>query len=282
VAGSQSFEVAGMQCMLLGTGRFAVDGRVAFAAPQPELADLDEARGRFACPDDPLTFEVHPLFIETGSHRIVVDPGSAGGGGSLCDELWALGVAPESIDTVILTHGHADHWSSSVVVDGEAPWDVEADRDVRPAFPNARYVLQHAEWEHWFADPNPEPVHAAPFRNILGPIRERFDLVKGHDEIAHGIEIWPAFGHSPGHQVVMIGEAAMHIGDVLLHPICVEHPNWPASFDVRPDQVVATRLEVLSRIVDENLLVLTHHFAWPGFGRIRRVEGRRRWEYARV
>lgn len=275
-----SFDVAGLRCMLLGTGQFDVPGEVAFAAPSPETAELAEARTHFACEHDPVTFKVHPLFVETESHRIVVDPGTTAGGSSLCDELSGLGIAPESIDTVILTHGHADHWSSSVLVDGDAPWDVEAEREVRPAFENARYVLQHDEWEHWFSEPNPEPVHAAPFRNILGPLRDHFELVRGHDEIVHGVEVWPATGHSPGHQVVSIAEAAVHVGDVLLHPICVEHPLWPASFDVWPQQVVETRVDLLDRIVRQDLLVLTHHFAWPGFGRVRSIDGRRRWEYA--
>ncbi len=272
-----AFEVAGMRCLLLGTSRFSVDGRVVFASAP--ATDLAAARAQFECPDDPLTFQVHPLFVETESHRVVVDPGTTGDGGSLVEELEAAGVAAESIDTVILTHGHPDHWSSSVVVDGPGGWD-GSDAAVNPAFPNARYVIQHDEWEHWFSEPNPEPVHAIPFRGVLGPMRHHFDLVKGEREVVPGIEVWPTPGHSPGHQVVVMGGRAVHVGDALLHPICVEHPEWTASFDVCPDGVVESREALLRRIVAEDLLVVTHHFPWPGLGRVREVGGSRRWVYA--
>jgi glyoxylase-like metal-dependent hydrolase (beta-lactamase superfamily II) len=277
---TSQFEVAGLRCVLLGTGRFDMDASVLFgSAPSAELAT---ARARFGAEKDPLVFQIHPLFVETPSHRVVVDPGTSGDGLSLADELFAVGVAPESIDTVVLTHGHSDHWNSSLVVEGDggaaADWSVAADREVRPAFPNASYFLQHDEWDHWFGEPNPEPIHAAPFRNVLGRIRDRLELLKGSREVVPGVEVWPTPGHSPGHQVVIIGGAAVHVGDVLLHPICVEHPGWTARFDVRPAEVVESRLALLERACAEDLLVITHHFAWPGVGRVSAKGGRYIWK----
>jgi glyoxylase-like metal-dependent hydrolase (beta-lactamase superfamily II) len=198
------------------------------------------------------------------------------------EELETRGIAAESIDTVILTHGHADHWSSGVVVEGDLGWEVPGRRAVRPAFENARYVIQHDEWEGWFKDPNSEEVHALPFRNILGPLRDHFDLIRGEDEIVHGVEVYPTPGHSPGHQVVVIGGAAIHVGDVLLHPICVEHPEWTAAFDVQPQRVVESRIGVLDLAAADDLLVITPHFPWPGLGRVRKASGQRRWEYGRA
>jgi glyoxylase-like metal-dependent hydrolase (beta-lactamase superfamily II) len=267
----RAFEVAGMPCLLLGTGAFSVDAETVFAtAPADELA---VARARFDCAKNPLVFQVHPLFVETDSHRVVVDPGTTEDGSSLVDELSAAGIAPESIDTVVITHGHADHWSASVAAGADGREHTVA------VFPNARYVIQHDEWEHWHSDPNPEPHHAATFRQLLGPIRDRFDLVKGDCEVVPGLELWPTPGHSPAHQVVVIGGRAVHVGDVLIHPICVERPEWTAAFDVWPDGVVASREALLRRIVAEDLLVITHHFPWPGIGRVREVRGARRWEY---
>ncbi len=289
----EAFEVAGMRCLLFGTGAFSVDGSTVFA--NASAGELAAARARFDCPEDPLVFQVHPLFIETESRRILVDPGTTADGVSLAEELSAAGIAPESIDTVVITHGHADHWSSSVVVAGDdATADAEAATEagataaeaeagaapeVRPAFAHARYVIQHDEWDHWFSEPNPEPNHAETFRRLLGPIRDRFDLVKGEHEVAPGVELWPTPGHSPAHQVVVLGGRAVHVGDVLIHPICVERPEWTASFDVWPDGVVESRLALVDRAVAEDLLVITHHFPWPGIGRIRTFGGARRWVY---
>jgi glyoxylase-like metal-dependent hydrolase (beta-lactamase superfamily II) len=66
----------------------------------------------------------------------------------------------------------------------------------------------------------------------------------------------------------LIGGAAVHAGDTLLHPISVEHPDWVASFDVWPDEVVRARRRLLPKLADEHLLVVNNHFPAPGFGRV--------------
>jgi glyoxylase-like metal-dependent hydrolase (beta-lactamase superfamily II) len=263
----ERFAVGDFDCMLFGAGQFDMAGRVVFAsAPEDELA---AARERFDCPTDPITFQVHPLYVDTGEHRVIVDPGTTEDSRWLTWELTRAGIEPTSIDTVIITHGHADHWSSSIV-------------DGAPAFPNARYYIQRKDWEHWFTDPNPEPDHAETFQVLVGPIADRFTFLDGFGPIVPGLDGWPTPGHSPGHMVVMIGDAAVHVGDLLLHPICAEHPDWTAGFDVWPDEVVRSRRALVDHIVEEGLLVITHHFAWPGYGHIRCVDDELRWESARV
>ena len=55
-------------------------------------------------------------------------------------KLAAIGVAPEKVDYVLLTHFHADHvgWNTRL----------EDGRWV-PAFPNARYLFTREEWDYW-------------------------------------------------------------------------------------------------------------------------------------
>jgi glyoxylase-like metal-dependent hydrolase (beta-lactamase superfamily II) len=71
---------------------------------------------------------------------VLVDTGADGlapSTGRLIQNLKSVGIAPEHIDTVIITHGHPDHIGGNT------------DDKGRPAFPNARYVMWQDEWEFW-------------------------------------------------------------------------------------------------------------------------------------
>jgi glyoxylase-like metal-dependent hydrolase (beta-lactamase superfamily II) len=81
------------------------------------------------------------------------------------------------------------------------------------------------------------------FRSVLTPMRDRFTLLAGDHEIVPGIEAQLAPGHSPGH-VVIPGRRA-HTGDSFLRAPNVSHPDWTATFDLRPDQVRETRRRLL-------------------------------------
>ncbi|MBT8227117.1 MAG: MBL fold metallo-hydrolase [Dactylosporangium sp.] len=219
-------------------------------------AELPAALARHHLRAEPIVFEVHPLLVETGTHRVLVDPGGTDDPASLRQVLRAAGIDPASIDTVVLTHGHADHYIGCVGAGGG------------PAFPDARHVMRRVEWDHWLAADNPEPHHAENFLRLLLPLRECFTLLDGESEIVPGIEVIPTPGHSPGHLAVKIGGSAIHVGDVLPSVVYVEHPDWYARFDVWPDQVVDTRRKLLRQIAESNLMVFTHHFEATGAGRV--------------
>ena len=72
------------------------------------------------------------LVVNTGEHRVLVDTGAGGlepSTGKLIQNLKAVGIAPEDIDTVIITHAHPDHIGGITDIEG------------RLAFPNAKYVM---------------------------------------------------------------------------------------------------------------------------------------------
>jgi len=211
------------------------------------------------------------LLIDTGQHRVLVDTGAGDlekTTGKLIPHLRAEGIAPEDIDTVILTHAHPDHIGGNL------------NREGRPAFPNARYIMGKDEWDFWISRPNLAEMNisesAKPWfikyaRDHLLPVQDQLDLVDHETEIVPGIWAVNAQGHTPGQLAVSVishNEKLLCISDVAIHQIHLEEPGWYSSFDLDYEQVVTTRRELLDRAATEKALVYAFHFPFPGLGHV--------------
>ncbi|MEU0478115.1 MBL fold metallo-hydrolase [Streptosporangium sp. NPDC006013] len=160
--------------------------------------------------------------------------------GALGAELARVGTAPEEVAAVVITHLHSDHASGAVVAGA-------------PAFPNARYVLQRAE-----IDAAAETV----LDHVVRPLGERVQAVDGGAEVLPGIRVLLAPGHTPGHQIVQVGDLLL-TGDVVLHPVQLENPRVTYLYDDDPELAAATRVELLDRVRAERGTIGTAHFAEP-------------------
>jgi glyoxylase-like metal-dependent hydrolase (beta-lactamase superfamily II) len=95
-------------------------------------------------------------------------------------------------------------------------------------------------------------------------------------DVAPGVRTIRAPGHTPGHVGVEVrseGETLLHLVDLALFPVHIEHPGWHAAFDLDPDALVASRERLFGRASETNALVMGYHFPTPGFGRIDATSG---------
>lgn len=193
--------------------------------------------------------------------------------GTLLDEMASIGVAPEDVDVVINSHLHADHcgWNTRKGVDGA----------YAPTFPNARYLIQRAEWDAAIA-PN-ERTRATYLPENMLPLEAdgRLELLDGETRVTDEITIIPTFGHSMGHASIVLtsgGESAVYIGDMIQHPVQLERAPWVSSFDIYPLEAMETKKAVVSRAIAEKQLVIAVHAEFPGLGYMTESpDGKRAW-----
>lgn len=143
------------------------------------------------------------FLVEGEGRKILVDTGMCGSeraskyhhGGSvqgpgmaIHEQLQAIGIAPEAIDTVIFTHLHWDHTGHA------------------EQFTNARFFANAKEYA--FAM-NPLPMYYKSYEasqlGIENPIKQlNIETFTGEQELLPGIVVFDTPGHSPGHVAVEV------------------------------------------------------------------------------
>ena len=179
------------------------------------------------------------------------------------DRLRAAGTQPGDVDIVICSHLHIDHVGWNTMLDG--------DRWV-PTFPNARYLLPTIDRVFW--DPGDEARYALArgaevnrnvFEDSVQPILDsgQAELVGDGFEVAPGITVHDAPGHTPGHIVLRVesdGDVALFVGDIMHHPMQIHRPDWNSVYCEDPDQAARTRRAILEQAADEGARIIPAHF----------------------
>ncbi|MEO8607230.1 MAG: MBL fold metallo-hydrolase [Chloroflexota bacterium] len=262
------FNVGELECVVFQTAATTFDVSHGFStnASPEEVAAVIRAEGR-----DPeeYPFIINLLYVKTPEHQFLVDAGVGKSpfdaeSDELANDLQSLGIDPNAIDSVILTHAHWDHYAGLHNSAGEI------------ALPNARYFMNKTEWDHCTAEENLASAHEKdpnpPYiRSILLPLREHIHFIEPEAEILPGIYALAAPGHTVGMIAVLItsnGEGLLHVADVTHHPFQVEHPDWTLGFDPLQEESGQTRHRLVERAARENLLWLGYHFPFPAIGHV--------------
>lgn len=263
------FHLGAMRVTVIDDARFTFPAP-AFAANQPE-GTIGPFLDRFGLPKDFASLHMQVTFIENGDNKILLDtgmgdvtfPGGDPDNGRLIAGLKTIGVTPDDITTVILSHGHPDHVGS-------------CSRDGAPVFKNAAYHITPNELEFWTQKPGTEqnfPNFMLGVGNAqLEPVRELIKLYKDGDEIVPGITAIAAPGHTLGHHAFLLKDGdskLMHLMDAAVHYLVgPEEPDWALAVEMDQKAAAATRRHLFKQAAEEKLLVAGYHFPFPGIGRI--------------
>lgn len=157
------------------------------------------------------------FLVQGNGHNILIDTGMSDTeragkyhhpgsyqpeGAAIYEQLEAMGMKCDEIDTIIFTHLHWDHVY------------------YLNRFPKAKLYVQKSEYEFAL---NPIPLYYKSYEYPVLGIKPQFDgrefeLLEGECEIMEGISVYLSTGHSVGHQTVTVNttEGVYHCcGDLI-------------------------------------------------------------------
>ena len=270
-------QIGGIELTAISDGFFEIpaDQMLINIAPEELEAALSAA---FIDPAGPLRGGVTAFLLREGERTVLVDTGAADLFGPTVGQmpatLAALGVAPESVDTVLLTHMHPDH-IGGLLAEGA------------PAYPNATVHVNEVDLDFWTdeAIASQAPAEAKGMfdraRATAAAYGERLLPFAGETEVIPGATSLPLPGHTPGHtgyRIVSEGAEILLFGDVAnVAPVQFPHPEAGTIFDIDPALAVETRGWFFDMLATDRTLVAGAHMGFPAIGHVARAGNAYAW-----
>jgi glyoxylase-like metal-dependent hydrolase (beta-lactamase superfamily II) len=234
-------------------------------------------------PDDQnrIRMNMNCLFIEADGERILIDTGigekwsekhraiyGINRTRSFDESLRAIaGIAATDITIVINTHLHFDHAGGNSIRN-------ETGQAV-PAFPNARYFVSEAEYEH--AESPTERDRASYFPENWQPMKEtgQLGLKESEYEVVPGLTMETHAGHNRSMQCPRLrrdGKTLFGFADLVPTRAHVPYA-WVMGYDLYPVETLEAKKKLLPQAAQENWTCLFYHDPDQALGRIVEDEG---------
>ena len=252
-----------MKLHVIETGTFKLDGGAMFGVvPKKIWKNLVPPDENNLC-----KWALRCLLVEEGDKKILIDCGMGDKQEpnffshyepsytpTLHESLLKIGLTPNDITDMFLTHLHFDHCGGAIKKEGDK---------LIPTFPNATYWCNEKHWQ-WAVEPNAREKASFLKENIL-PIKEsgllKFVDVKEGIELFNNFKIRFAYGHTEAMMIpeIKIGEQTIcYMADLLPSSAHIPLP-YVMGYDMRPLQTLIEKEKFLQEAVEKDFLLFYEH-----------------------
>lgn len=199
--------------------------------PQALVDELDIADG--------IPSSVSVFLVEKDDKLLLFDGGNGNEKSQLIAELEKLGIAPQDIDYIFVTHMHGDHIGGLT-------------KEGQKIFMNAQIYISATEADAWKGQANADALLTA-YEGSVVKFCE-------NDILPSGVEAIPAYGHTPGHTIYRMDDVLI-VGDIM-HGVALQmkHPEYCARFDMNKEQAVTVRKAIIRKVKQEGWKMYGMHF----------------------
>jgi glyoxylase-like metal-dependent hydrolase (beta-lactamase superfamily II) len=222
-------------------------------------------------PSPTLPIPFTQTLVVAGDRVTLIDTGTGGAFGPTAGftpgHMSAAGYPPERVNTIVISHFHADHINGIRTREGAL------------AFANAEILVPEAEWAFWMSDDNMNRMEGLRqafqnIRRVFNGLGDRVKPYRWNSEVVTGVTALDGSGHTPGHTVYAVASenrSMLLLSDTTNHPaLFVRNPDWSPVFDMDADKARASRRALLDRAAADRMQVVGYHFPFPATGFIAR------------
>ncbi|RIW35692.1 MBL fold metallo-hydrolase [Bacillus salacetis] len=271
----ESLELQDITFKWLNGGVTRMDGGAMFGVvPKPLWSRKYEVNEK-----NQIELRTDPIYFQLDGKNVLIESGIGSGKltdkqkrnygvteeSSIGDSLNSLGLTPEDIDIILMTHMHFDHACGLSKYEGDHLVSV---------FPNAEIYTSRTEWDE-MRNPNMRSKNTYWKENwecITHQVKPFTDEV----EVLPGVKMIHTGGHSEGHSIITIergGSKFIHMAD-LMPTHAHKNPLWVLAYDDYPMTSIHAKEKWIQKAVDEGYWFLFYHDAvyralkWNGKGEV--------------
>ena len=229
---------------------------------------------------NPIELSLNAFLLRIDGRTVLIDTGAGqlfrpGYGGKLLASLAAVGVTPDQVTDILLTHIHDDH-IGGLVKDGQI------------VFPNATVHVAKPDLEFFLDRSNAAKAHYAMkyFDEAFMTVKPyvvagKVQTFQGTPEMMPGVTASIHPGHTPGSAFYTVrseGQEIVFVGDIV-HVAAVQFPQPAITIDYDVDQRKAskTRQEEFEIFARDRTLIAVPHMPFPGVGHVRKLGSGYEW-----